>query len=155
MLTARQGDHVQVHYVKHFQDGTTASSRSRGAGPLDMTVGTDHPRLRGLGSGLVGLAPGNHVTVLVPAELAHGRFNPDRVRRLSRTRFPEGLALPVGKWLRILDRRGRRRLVRIVEVHDQMVVVDTNHPRAGEALQLEVELVCIQEAAANYDFKES
>ncbi|HKI35279.1 MAG TPA: FKBP-type peptidyl-prolyl cis-trans isomerase [Gemmataceae bacterium] len=148
MLTARQGDRVQVHYVKRFQDGSTASSRSRGAGPLEVTIGTEHRRLPGLGLGLVGLTPGNHVTLTVPAELAHGRFNPARVRRLARTRFPEGQTLPVGKWLRILDRRGRRRLVRIVEVHDQVVVVDTNHPRAGEVLQLEVELVAIEAPGA-------
>jgi FKBP-type peptidyl-prolyl cis-trans isomerase 2 len=153
--TARQGDRVQVHYVKRFRDGSTASSRSHGGGPLEVTIGTDHPRLRGLGSGLVGLVPGSHVTVAVPAGVAHGPFNPARVRRLSRARFPEGQALPVGKWMRIVDRRGRRRLVRIVEVGDRVVVVDTNHPHAGEALELEVELVGIQAEGAGSELKES
>jgi FKBP-type peptidyl-prolyl cis-trans isomerase 2 len=152
--TAQQGDRVQVHYVKRFRDGSAASSRSRGDGPLEVTIGTDHPRLPGLGSGLVGLAPGNHVTVIVPGEVAHGLFDPDRVRRLSRGRFPEGQALPVGKWLRILDCRGRRRLVRIVEVQDRGVVVDTNHPRAGEALELDVELVGIRAESAISDLRE-
>src|SRR5262249_45368732 len=45
MRTVRQGDRVQVHYVKRFQDGFVASSRSRGHAPLELTIGIDHPRL--------------------------------------------------------------------------------------------------------------
>ncbi len=143
MQTVQQGDHVQVHYVKRFSDGRVASSRSRGQAPLELTIGTDHPRLPGLGLGLIGLAPGNHVTLTVPAERAYGLSDPGRIRRLARTRFAANQALPIGKWVRILDRRGRHRLVRIMEVHNRLVVVDTNHPRAGQALELDVELVTI------------
>jgi FKBP-type peptidyl-prolyl cis-trans isomerase 2 len=39
-------------------------------------------------------------------------------------------------------------LVRILEVRGPMVVVDTNHPGAGQALELEVELISIQPSAA-------
>ncbi len=143
MANARQGDHVQVHYLKRFSDGFITSSRSQGKAPLEVTIGTDHPQLPGLGLGLVGLAPGDHVTLRVPAEQAHGLFDPARVRRLSRSRFPKNAPLVVGQWMRILDRRGRHRRVRLMEVHDRMVVVDTNHPRAGQGLELEVELVSI------------
>jgi FKBP-type peptidyl-prolyl cis-trans isomerase 2 len=121
-----------------------ASSRSHGHPPLDLTVGTDHPRLRGLGLGLVGLAPGNHVTLAVPAEPASGLPERGQMRRLARTRFAEHQALPVGKWVRVLDRRGRRRLVRIVEVQERVVVVQTRRLRAGQALELDVELLAIQ-----------
>lgn len=151
MPTAQQGDRVQVHYVKRFQDGSGVSSRSRGDAPLELTIGTDHRRLPGLGLGLVGLAPGNHVKLSVPAERAYGLPDPDRIFRLARTRFSGRQTLPVGSWIRVLDRRGRRRLVRIMEVHDRMVVVDTNHPRAGQALELEVEVVSIQGPAAGSD----
>ena len=43
---------------------------------------------------------------------------------------------------------GRRRLIRILEVHDKVVVVDTNHRWAGQAVDLEVELVAIEARAA-------
>lgn len=148
MRTVQPGDRVQVHYVKRFSDGSMASSRSRGDGPLELIAGTDHPRLPGLGLGLVGLVPGNHVRLSVPAEQAHGLSDPSRVRRLARTQFAAEQALPVGKWVRILDRRGRRRLVRIVEVHDRSVVVDTNHPHAGLSLELDVEVLAIHSPEA-------
>jgi FKBP-type peptidyl-prolyl cis-trans isomerase 2 len=46
--------------------------------------------------------------------------------------------------VRITNSQGRHRLVRILEVHGKMVVVDTNHRGAGQALELEVELIGIQ-----------
>jgi FKBP-type peptidyl-prolyl cis-trans isomerase 2 len=154
MRTVQLGDRVQVHYVKRFQDGTLASSRSRGDVPLELTVGIKHPRLPGLGLSLVGLAPGSHVTLNVPAEQAFGLADTSRIRRLARTRFSNDQALRIGKWVRILDRRGRNRLVRIVEVSERVVVVDTNHPRAGQALELDVELIAIHPLAAGSQLQE-
>ena len=142
MQTVQQGDRVQVHYVKRFQDGSVASSRKRA--PLELTVGTEHPRLPGLGLALVGLAPGGSTTVRVPPERAHGAPDPARVHRWARTRFPKNQSLPVGKWVRFLNPQGKSRLVRIVEVRGPMVVVDTNHRGAGQALELKVELIGIQ-----------
>lgn len=146
MQTAQPGDRVRVHYVKRFQDGSVASSRARA--PLELTVGIDHPRLPGLGTALVGLAPGTTTTISVPAELAYGTPDPTRVRRWARKRFPQDQPLPVGKWLRVSTLQGRRRLVRILEVRGQTVVVDTNHRWAGQTLELEVELLGIQRGDA-------
>jgi peptidylprolyl isomerase len=146
MQTAKPGDRVRVHYVKRFQDGSVASSRDRG--PLEVTIGIDHPRLPGLGLALVGLAPGNRATVHVPTERAYGLPDPARVHRWARTRFPKDQDLPVGKWVPIPTPQGRRRLVRILEVRGKTVVVDTNHRKAGQSLDLEVELVGIQVPAA-------
>lgn len=142
MRTAQPGDRVQIHYVKRLQDGAVASSRGRG--PIEVTVGVDHPRLPGLGMALVGLVPGTSTTVRVPAERAYGPSDPARVRRLTRARFPLDQPLPVGKWVRLRDRKGRSRLVRIVEVRGETVVVDANRRGAGQALELQVELIGIQ-----------
>jgi FKBP-type peptidyl-prolyl cis-trans isomerase 2 len=140
MRTAQQGDRVEVHYVKRLQDGSKASSR--GHAPLQLTVGIDHPRLPGLGLALVGLSPGGGASLQIPPERAYGLSDPSRVRRWPRKRFPEHATLTVGNWVRFTD-RGRRRLVRILEVSDKVVVVDTNRRGAGQAVELEVELLAI------------
>jgi peptidylprolyl isomerase len=152
MQTAQRGDCVQVHYTKRFQDGSVASSLDRT--PLEVTVGVDHPRLPGLGLALVGLAPGTTATVSVPPEQAYGPTDPARVHRWARTRFPSDQPLPVGKWVRVLNRQGRRRLVRIVEVRGKAVVVDTNHRWAGQAMEMEVQLVGIRTADAAPEHRE-
>ena len=137
MRTVQQGDRVQVHYVKRLHDGRTASSRE----PLQMTVGIDHPRLPGLGSALVGLSVGELRTLTVPAEQAYGLPDPARVHRWSRQRFPKEAMLRAGKLIRFLDEQGRYRRVRILELDSKVVVVDANHPWAGQALEMEVTLL--------------
>jgi peptidylprolyl isomerase len=145
MRVIQQGDKVQVHYVKRFQDGAIVSSR--GKTPVELTVGIAHPRLPGLGLALVGLVVGESRTLSVPAERAYGPFNPGRVRCLTLTRFAGHNDLSAGQWVRIWDRQHRRRLVRIVEIKKHGIVVDTNHRWAGQSLELEVEVLAIDEPA--------
>jgi FKBP-type peptidyl-prolyl cis-trans isomerase 2 len=142
MKTAQPGDQVQVHYVKRFQDGSVA--RSRRHRPLELTVGVEHARLPGLGLALVGLPPGGRTTLRVPPEKAYGIADPNRIHRWSRTRFPKDEPLAVGKWVAVINGQGRRRLVRVVELRGNTVVVDTNHRFAGQAVEVEVELVEIR-----------
>jgi FKBP-type peptidyl-prolyl cis-trans isomerase 2 len=146
MKMSQLGDRVQVHYVKRFEDGSVRSSRGRDDGPLELTVGARHPRLPGVGEELVGLAPGATVTVTVPPERAYGVPDPTRVRRVSRSRFRPGEGLVAGRLSRMRDANGRPRVVRVVEIRGLVVVVDTNHPRSGQSVVVEVELVAILEA---------
>src|SRR5947208_10873390 len=101
MRTTQLGDRVQVHYVKRFPDGAVRASRARGDAPLEVTVGTPHPRLPGLGAELVGLAAGTSVRLTVPAEQAYGLADPARVRRVSRTRFGDDQVLAAGRRARM------------------------------------------------------
>ena len=142
MTIAKPGDRVLVHYIKRFDDGSEVSSRDHAREPLELTIGTPHPRLPGLGGKLAGLSPGEEITVLIPAGQAHAHHDPARVRRLARDRFPEGVPA-IGKRVRIDSRLGRSRSVRVVSVEGDVVVVDLNHPRAGQGVELSVELVAV------------
>ena len=153
MQTVQSGDRVEVHYVKRFQDGSVISSHSRI--PLELTVGVAHPRLPGLGLALVGLPAGGSTTVRVSAEQAYGLPDPTRVRRWPRTRFASDLELRVGRWIEVVNRHGQRRRVRVVEVRGPMVVVDINHRKAGQAMDLEVELIRIHAREAGPAVRES
>jgi peptidylprolyl isomerase len=137
MRIAQLGDRVLVHYVKRVRDGRTVSSHQ----PLELTVGVYHPRLPGLGSALVGLTAGQAVSLIVPSELAYGLSDPKRIRRWSRHRFPKKTTLKAGKLIWFTDERGRRRRIRILQVNSAVVVIDANHPWAGQTLELEVKLL--------------
>jgi FKBP-type peptidyl-prolyl cis-trans isomerase 2 len=140
MRTAQPGDQVSVHYVKRSENGGVVSSRGRA--PLVLTVGTEHRRLPGLATALVGRCAGERIRLLVPAEQAYGLPRAERVRRLARERFPKGHDLTVGSRVYIAGRNGPR-LVRIVAVRDDGVVVDANHPWAGQAVRVEAKIVSI------------
>src|SRR5262249_5506417 len=128
MRTAQPGDQVSVHYVKRAENGGAVSSGGRA--PLVLTVGTEHRRLPGLATALVGRRAGERIRVLVPAEQAYGLPRPERVRRLSLSRFPKGHDLTVGSRVYVAGRNGSR-LVQIVAVRGDGGVVGANHPWAG------------------------
>lgn len=142
MRVIERGNKVQVHYVKVFQDGSTVTSH--GKAPTELTVGTEHPRLPGLGLALVGLTVGESRTFIVPARDAYGPFNPKLIRCMARWRFAAHENLCVGQWVRVWDRQCRRRLVRIVEIEEQAVLVDANHRWAGQSVELEVRVISIR-----------
>ena len=148
MQTSQVGDLVRAHYTKKFSDGSMRSSRARGEEPLEVFVGTAHPRLPGLGQGLVGVAAGQTVTVHIAPEQAYGMPDPNRVRSVDRARFPADEELVAGRRARMRLGRGRTRSVLILELRDETVVVDANHPRCGQSVELEVELVAILSTAA-------
>jgi len=145
MHTVQLGDRVCVHFVKRSQRGEVISSR--GHAPLEIEVGTENRRLPGLGHTLVGMSEGQQVVVTVPAQLAYGPVVPERLRRVARARFTPEQDLTVGHWVRVMARDGRCRLVRVVEVHETSVVVDTNHRWAGQDVVLEVEVLSIHAPA--------
>jgi FKBP-type peptidyl-prolyl cis-trans isomerase SlyD len=140
MRAAQPGDQVSAHYVKRSENGEVVSSRGRA--PLVMTVGTEHRRPPGLATALVGRCAGERIRLLVPAEQAYGLPRPERVRRLSQARFPKGHDLTVGSRVYVAGRNGLR-LVRIVAVQDDGVVVDANHPWAGQTVRIEAKIVSI------------
>ena len=143
MTTTKTGDRVLVHYLMRYEDGAEASSRANGGEPLEVTVGTPHPRLPGLDRRLAGLAPGRDVFVAVPPGQAFRPSNPEKMARVARSRFPADLALTVGSKVKLAGRSGKTRAGRVVVATDRVVVVDLNHPRAGQGVELEVELVAI------------
>lgn len=149
MRTSQLGDRVRVHYVQQFQDGAVRSSRTVGA-PLEVTVGTEHRLVPGLGLGLLGLTEGQVVTIDVPADRAYGLPTADRIKRVTRARFAAEDVVP-GTRARMRLTRGRARTVRVMEVHGDVIVVDLNHPRCGQSVRVEIELMEIIDAGARVE----
>ncbi len=145
MRASQVGDRVRVHFVQRFEGGSVRSSRVGGGEALELTVGTDHRSLPGVGLGLVGLVEGQMVALDIPAERAYGLTDGNLIKRVSRNRFAADEDVTPGRRARMKLSRGRTRTVRVMEVSGSVVVVDLNHPRSGQSVRLEVELVAILE----------
>jgi FKBP-type peptidyl-prolyl cis-trans isomerase SlpA len=151
MRTSQIGDRVQAHYTKRFEDGSIRSSRFRGNKPLELTVGNAHPGLPGVATNLVGLEVGQKVKVQVSAAEAYGLPDPTRTFRVDRARFRSDETFEIGSRVTMQLRRGRTRQVRILEVLGKTVVIDGNHPRCGQPMELELELVAFLTAVSEAD----
>ena len=133
----QDGDDVSVKYTGTLDDGEVFDSNVDRPGTLDFTVGAGQ-MIAGFDAAVLGMAVGETKTVrLEPAE-AYGEYQDGLVVEVDRAAAPEGVA--AGQQLR--DSLGRT--VVVLEVRDDVIVIDQNHPLAGQVLTFEIELVEIR-----------
>lgn len=136
---AKVGDTVQVHYTGTLADGTMFDS-SAGRDPLEFTIGSGQ-LIPGFDEAVRGMKVGEKKTVTIPADEAYGPRSDERIAEIPLEKLPEGLTPEVGQRLVAVNPDGSQTIVTITSISDNVVVVDTNHPLAGQDLTFEIELV--------------
>ena len=139
MTEVKSGDTVRIHYTGTLADGTTFDS-SQGREPLEFTVGSGQI-IPGLDAALPGMAVGDQKRVEVGPDEAYGHKDPGALQPVPRTEIPAHIPLDIGTQLQVQDGAGKVTQVQVAEVTDDSVVLDMNHPLAGEDLTFEIELV--------------
>ncbi len=139
MQQVKKGDTVKVHYHGKLTDGTTFDS-SEGREPLEFEVGGGMV-IPGFDSGVTGMAIGEKKTILIPNAEAYGPKQEDMVMEFPKDRFPEDMVPEAGMQLNMSNGSGQNFPVVIVEVKEEVVILDANHPLAGEDLTFDLELV--------------
>jgi FKBP-type peptidyl-prolyl cis-trans isomerase 2 len=139
MQQVKSGDTVKVHYHGTLTDGTTFDS-SEGREPLEFEVGSGMV-IKGFDDGVMGMMVGDKKTLNIPAEDAYGPKHEENVIEFPQNQFPEGMKPEVGMRLNLNSADGQVVPVVIVEIGEEVVLLDANHPLAGEALVFNIELV--------------
>ena len=141
MTELKSGDTVRVHYTGTLTDGQTFDS-SEGRDPLEFTVGSGQI-IPGLETAVEGMTVGDKKTVEVPVDQAYGQPDPNAQQSVPRTDIPEDIPLDLGTQLQVQTPQGQVMPVTVVEVTEEQVVLDANHPLAGKDLTFAIELVDI------------
>jgi peptidylprolyl isomerase len=141
MQQVKNGDTVRVHYHGKLTDGTTFDS-SEGRDPLEFQVGSGQV-IKGFDDALVDMQIGEKKTVQIPVDQAYGQRNDDMMMEYPKSEFPADMKPEPGLELHMSDNQGHVFPVVIVEVQEEVVVLDANHPLAGKDLTFEIELVSI------------
>jgi len=144
MQQVKKGDTIKVHYHGKLVDGTTFDS-SEGREPLEFEVGSGMV-IPGFDDGVTGMAVGDKKTVTIPADEAYGPKQEDMIMEFPKERFPAEMVPEVGMQLNMNNGQGQSFPVVIVEVQESVVILDANHPLAGQELIFDLELVEIKGA---------
>lgn len=136
---AKQGDTVKVHYTGRLQDGTVFDS-SQNREPLEFTIGTGMI-IPGFEQAVLGMAPGESKTEIIPTEMAYGPYMEEMVLVIDRGQIPPEMDPEIGQQLQIQQPGGQVIPVMVTDVSDASVTLDANHPLAGEELTFDIELV--------------
>lgn len=142
MQQVKSGDTVRVHYHGKLTDGTTFDS-SEGREPLEFEVGSGNV-IAGFDSGVTGMRVGEKKTINIPVDEAYGQKQEDLLMEFPLDRFPADMQPEIGMQLNMSNGAGQNFPVVIREVRENSVVLDANHPLAGEELTFDLELIEIK-----------
>lgn len=92
----------------------------------------------GLEKALAGMSVGDEKEVVVPPEEGFGERDEELVLEIDRSEMPRPDAVAVGDELVAESPDGEEAVMRVVEVKPDAVVLDGNHPLAGETLRYSV-----------------
>lgn len=141
-LSAADGNVVSIHYTLTV-DGEVVDTSS-GAEPLEYLHGAGNI-VPGLEAAMNGKQVGDKFSVAVEPGDGYGDIEGDP-RAVPRTAFPADVEPEVGMQLFLRGPDGEPFPVWIAEVGDDEVLLDPNHPLAGETLHFDVEVVGIRAA---------
>jgi FKBP-type peptidyl-prolyl cis-trans isomerase SlpA len=140
MRKIQSGDNVKVHYTGKLEDGSIFdTSLAEGREPLETTLGQGQ-LIKGFEAGLIDMAEGEKKTIEIESADAYGEHNPEMINEIPKAQVPEGVK--EGEMLQGMGPMGPVN-VKVVEVKDETVVLDANHPLAGKKLIFDLEVVSI------------
>ena len=136
VMRVEEGRVVSMDYLVRLASGQVVET-SVGKTPIDYLHGGGQI-LPALEKALEGLREGEQASFSIPAEDAYGPRKEDNVVTLPRGLFPGEVDLRPGLCLYARASGGQSYPITVREVRTDTVLVDLNHPLAGERLFFEV-----------------
>jgi len=138
---------VSLDYTLRLDDGEVIDS-SQESEPLEYLHG--HGQIiPGLEKALVGLTVGDSKKVTVPSAEAYGDVDMEAFEIVPRSMFPDDMELEEGLELSLRDAETNEPFdATIAEIRENGVMLDFNHPLAGETLHFEVTIPALRQATA-------
>ncbi len=137
-MRVKHGRVILLDYMVRIGTGRVVES-SAGKSPIEYLHGAGQI-LPALERALEGLREGEQAAFSIGAEDAYGERKDDNVVSLPRSLFPTDVKLEKGVCLYARASGGQSYPITVMQVKTDMVVVDLNHPLAGERLFFEVNI---------------
>jgi FKBP-type peptidyl-prolyl cis-trans isomerase SlyD len=137
-LKVADGIVVSLDYTLRLDDGQVIDS-SDGGEALQFLQGQGQI-VPGLEQALYGMREGEEKDVEVAPAEGYGETDPDAYEMVSRDLFPVDMVLKEGMGLRLRDESGQPLEAYVADIRTEGVLLDFNHPLAGETLFFHVKI---------------
>ena len=137
---------VGLDYTLRLDDGEIVDT-SDGQEPLEYLQG--HQQIvAGLEEAMYGMSVGEAKSVEVAPDDGYGKRDPSAFHTVPQNTFPPDLELTPGQSIRLRDQSGKLLTAYVEEVRPDGVLLDFNHPLAGETLFFDVKVVSLRPATS-------
>ncbi len=142
-MTIAKNAAVSFHYTLTDDDGNVIDKSPEGQ-PLAYLHGHDNI-VPGLEKQLEGKAAGDKLTAVVEPAEGYGERHEAAIQQVPREHFQGVDNIEVGMQFHA-QAEGQVMQVTVVDVTDDMVTIDANHPLAGKQLTFDVEIADVRDA---------
>jgi FKBP-type peptidyl-prolyl cis-trans isomerase SlyD len=146
-VIAEKGTYVKIRYCLKTAEGEYVKGDPReGLAVLEIFTGYNQ-LIPGLERRLVGKEAGEKMQARLPSGEAFGPYRPEQVKEKGYDEFPEGRKLEEGRWAMARDERTGTAYGYFVKKKGQdKIVLDYNHPLAGQDLIYDLEILEVRPA---------
>jgi FKBP-type peptidyl-prolyl cis-trans isomerase SlpA len=142
MSQVKENNTVKVNYTGKLSDGQVFDS-SEGREPLEFTMGQGQI-IPGFEKGIIDMKVNEKKTITIAKEDAYGEINEDLKQEVPKTELPQDIEPEVGMGLVSKSPDGQEINLHIVEVKEESIIIDGNHPLAGKDLIFDIEVLEIK-----------
>lgn len=141
MRQAERGDRIEVHFIGTVDNGAIFESYDADS-PLHLTLG-NHEIFPALEKEIIGMHIGEVKNILIKASEAYGPRQTENIVVVHRSLFPEEQTIVIGQKLAIQFADGEQRIMLVINVTNDDITLDGNHPLAGLDLTFALKLADI------------
>ncbi|TMO76945.1 FKBP-type peptidyl-prolyl cis-trans isomerase [Pseudoalteromonas aurantia] len=133
---------VKMHYSVLDNDKNTIDNSFDGE-PLLFIIGTGY-LIPGLEDAIIDKSAGDTLSVTVEPAQGYGERHDELMQAVPKSMF-DGMEIDVGMQFRASTDDGDQ-MVMIIDIQDEEVIVDGNHPLSGITLHFDVEILEVRDA---------
>ncbi|MDG6778169.1 peptidylprolyl isomerase [Thiomicrorhabdus sp. zzn3] len=140
-MKIKKGSRVAFHYELRDESGKVIDSTFDGE-PVIYIQG-EGEIIPGLEELMEGEEPGFEAKTTLPPEKAYGPVNDDLIVYAGPDNFDDDVEIEIGSTVETEDPDGNTVIFKIIEIDEDKVYLDGNHPLAGKTLDYKVEVVSV------------
>ena len=135
---------VTLHYTLTDNDGKVIDKSEDGSFAYLHGARNIIP---GLEDALTGKSAGEEMSVSVSPEQAYGVRDEAMLQQVPKNMFEDASQIAVGTQFHAQGPNGEMLVVTVMQVEDEHVIVDGNHPLAGVELNFDVKIIDVRDAS--------
>ncbi|MFX0173052.1 MAG: peptidylprolyl isomerase [Candidatus Hodarchaeota archaeon] len=141
-MPVKLGDKVKIEYEGTLNDGTVFDSTEKHGFPLKFTVGNGQ-FLDDFENAVLGMEIGEEKTINLSPIEAYGDYNQDLIKIIKRDNIPTDKELTLDMLLILNTPDGKQYPAKVINIIEDEITLDMNHPLAGIALNFKIKLLAI------------
>ena len=141
-MEVKKGSKIKIHYTGTLENGQVFDS-SEGREPLEFEAGSGKV-IKGFDAAVMGMKKDEEKEVTIKPEDAYGARNEELKQKVPKDKINVPGEIKPGMTLAVTAPDGQQFPVMVAGVEDENIIIDMNHPLAGQTLNFKIKIVDVQ-----------